>query len=316
MHKCLKQYFSLLIACFCFFTSVVFAESENYLKKVELIVSDSQNQIVLIFDKTYQGTVSPHFDSGIIQVGFPNTEFDTVENIRVNNGFLRNIYFSKENQKTIMQVLFADSTYKAIGQISYTFEQNKIFFNISKTKEKFEEQETGELEESLKKELLPSSKLDKAYSSQDLSTVNIVKMLLTLLLVLALIYSFLWFYKKFFVSRINLKKGRYNISVSSAFHISPKQKIIILEINEKAYACGVTQDNITVISKVSDSSFSQFITGYSVEGVSSIDFSALKEQFETYKSKKQEVSHKVKQDKPLKFADELLTKVKQLKPID
>ena len=53
-----------------------------------------------------------------------------------------------------------------------------------------------------------------------------------------------------------------------------------------------------------------------MDGVAAIDFSELKEQFEQYKSKKNKIEKEVKPGKQVKFADELMAKVKRLNPID
>lgn len=312
MLKRLCLYLGFIFSCLYFTSSLLFANTSNLLQKIELSSTESQNQIILTFEDLYKGTISLYFDSGIIQAGFPATHFKANLDKRVNNTFIRTISFTKENRKMLMQILFADSTYRAERRISHQIDKNKIFITINKKKEIADE---GELD-NLKLDLLPEKKDKKLYQPSNFSTLNLVKMLLALLLILIFIYSFLWFYKKFIVSKINLKKGKYAIKLSSSFHISPKQKIVILEINDKAYACGVTQDNITVISKVSDESFSQFISNYSVDGVASINFSDLKEQFEQYKSKKKKIDNTVKPSTQAKFSDELLAKVRRLNPID
>lgn len=305
-------YLTFVYTFFFLASSLVFAESPNLLQKVKLSSTENQNKIILTFQGQYRGTVSLYFDSGLIRIGFPGTRFEKGLNKRVNNTFIRTLSFTQENRKMLMQILFANAKFRAERKISYQIEKNKIYISINKREEIKDESAVS----ALKADLLPESKIEKVYKPSDFSTLNLVKMLLALLLILLFIYSFLWVYKKFIVSKINLKKGKYAIKLSSSFHISPKQKIIILEINEKAYACGVTQDNITVISKVSDESFSRFISDYPVNGVASIDFAALKDQFENYKTQKCPVEEASSAKSQVRFANELLEKVKRLNPID
>lgn len=261
--------------------------------------------------------ISPHFDPGQIRLTIPQSEFTAeIENRYINDRFIKATKFYKEGKNSILEIHFSDSKFEAVGQVRTQIEKNNLNIYIDKTPHatsKIYQEEVFTPPQSNDVESQPfASNSDDLFDSTDL-TVNIVKMLLALSGLLIVLYFVLWVYNRFFVAKFNVKRGDHRIKLVSSYHISPKQKIIILAINDKTFACGVTSNNISVISEISDNTFDKFISQFEYNREDTIDFSKLRAQYLASKqSKRQNDSPASK----LSFSSELLKRVKRLKPID
>ena len=142
-------------------------------------------------------------------------------------------------------------------------------------------------------------------------------MLLALFAILLLFYLILWVYNRYFVSKFSFKKGDYSIKVSASYHLSPKQKILVIEVNDAAYVCGVTPQNISVMSQVTDNAFVDFLANYTPPKRKRVDFFELRAQYLESK-KRQQLNQAASETKKPEdnFASEFVNRVKKLRPID
>jgi flagellar biosynthetic protein FliO len=81
---------------------------------------------------------------------------------------------------------------------------------------------------------------------------TMLTLVLSLLFVLFLIYLIAFIYKRFFSSRFTSMQGNVSIRQVSSHHVGPKQKIIVFEMNERKFACGVTPTSINLIAELHD----------------------------------------------------------------
>ncbi|MCP4750577.1 MAG: FliO/MopB family protein [Proteobacteria bacterium] len=257
----------------------------------------------------------------MIRIIFPFTDFDPVLGFRsINDRFVQAIRLEKEGKSSILEIQFADPGFQAIGLINYRAEKQILHVFIDKDREsaqtsKDDSERSSLIQTSDKEEEPQQQNAFQAadYFSSTNITTNIIKMLLALFVLLLFFYVLLWLYNKFFVAKFSFSKGKYSIRVSSSYHISPKQKIIILEINKLAFACGVTSNNINLISKVSDDSFLNYLTSFNPDK-NKVDFFELRTQYLEGRRRQQEAQESKTTD--TKFATELIDKVKSLKPLD
>jgi len=129
-------------------------------------------------------------------------------------------------------------------------------------------------------------------------------------------YAMLWVYKRFFMSRFRYNTSRYDIKIISSFHIGPKQKILIMQIDGSVLAVGVTQNGINVISKITDNSFSEFLSLQKTGEEDEVDFAELRQGYKNYKySMMEKEVHEESEPSKHGFADELLNRIKKMKPI-
>ena len=90
---------------------------------------------------------------------------------------------------------------------------------------------------------------------------TMVTLVLSLLLVLLLIYLLAMLYNRFLSGHFPTLKSGQKIKVVSTYHIAPKQKVMVIQINEQFFACGVTPTSINLISELKDSGDQSFLAG-------------------------------------------------------
>lgn len=305
-----------------FFVPLIFplsAESAapaNHIETISIRSEEDIEKILIQFKKPFKAAISQHFDEGYVNIILPETDYDKEQEIlHVNDRFLRIVRLYKEGRNTILEVQFADPQFKAIGKVSSLSSGSVLTILLKKTGT-FKEEPAEEVV-SFEKKAANEDNLPIPFSgglSDDANlTVNIVKMLLAVTAILVFFYGVLWVYKKFFVSRFGFKKGDHRIRLLNSFHLSPKQKIVILEVDRTTFACGVTPDNISLIAEVTDPSFYTYLNQIQSTRDGVADFSKIRTQYLESKVAKENDSSSNR--KP-HFASELLNKVKNLKPID
>lgn len=64
------------------------------------------------------------------------------------------------------------------------------------------------------------------------------------------LYLVLFIYRRFFGSRFSRLGGDYPIRLVSSFHIGPRQRVVVLDINGEKVACGVTASQISFLTRL------------------------------------------------------------------
>ncbi len=310
----------LLLAILAFFPSLNFLSATTqdirHISNISVISNLSQDIIQLSFDRSFEAPPSLDFENGTIRMILPNTGFSPGAKYKnVNNRFIRAIHLDKEGKNTILEVLFANPDFQATGLINYASEGNTFNIYIDKLKKSGKDDEEGNILDVDNEKDFQQNMFSGDYFKGENITVNIIKMLLALFVLLLILYSFLWVYNRFFVSKFSFNKGKHNIRVTSSYHISPKQKIIIVEVNNMAFACGISTNGISLISKVVDNSFTDYLSKLDFTANTDIDFSSLRVQYLESKRVKQ-IAKEQKATSKRSFSAELINKVKNLKPID
>jgi len=291
--------------------------------KLTASTETSREKIEILFSAPFEENVSFIFVPGFLKVIFPHTQFKSkLAKHRINNQFIHKIRLIKEGSNTIVEIQFADSQFEPIGQINNIRNKEQFILVIDRQKKILD------INQSDASDIEPETKIDtqniwddfqteSAPFSDDFGTNSIIKMLLVLFILLLCFYALLWFYKRFFMSRFRYNSSRYDIKIISSFHIGPKQRILIMQIDGSVLAVGVTQNSINVISKVTDNSFSDFLSIRQTDTQSDIDFAELRQEYRNYKNSsiEKEVQDETTPSK-LGFADELLNRIKKMKPID
>jgi len=90
-------------------------------------------------------------------------------------------------------------------------------------------------------------------------TVTMLTLVLSLLFVLLLIYLIAYLYNRFFSGRFPSIQGAIRIKQVSSFHVGPKQKVIIFDMNNRKFACGVTPSTINLIAELEDETDQSFL---------------------------------------------------------
>ena len=64
------------------------------------------------------------------------------------------------------------------------------------------------------------------------------------------LYLVMFVYNRFVAVRLNRKNTTHNVRQLASFHIGPKQRIVVLDINGDVLACGVTPSQITFLTRL------------------------------------------------------------------
>ncbi len=95
-------------------------------------------------------------------------------------------------------------------------------------------------------------------ATEDWAT-TMLTLVLSLLFVLLLIYLIAYLYNRFFSGRFPSMQGSVRIKQVSSFHVGPKQKVVILDMNNRKFACGVTPSSINLIAELQDETDQSFL---------------------------------------------------------
>ena len=108
-----------------------------------------------------------------------------------------------------------------------------------------------------------SAEPDVVESPIDDWVMTMVTLVLSLLAILLLLYLLLYFYNKVLGGRLPTLQGKFNIRTVSAFHLGPKQKIVVLSVNDQYFACGVTPHQINFLTELRDQNDQSFLSNVS-----------------------------------------------------
>ena len=97
-------------------------------------------------------------------------------------------------------------------------------------------------------------------------SVTMLTLVLSLLFVLLLIFLIAYLYNRFFSGRFPSIQGAIRIKQVSSFHVGPKQKVIILDMNNRKFACGVTPSSINLISELEGDTDQSFLHVINTDG--------------------------------------------------
>jgi len=297
--------------------------------QVDVSESKDHQVIALQLSKDYEQSITYLYDPGVFSAILPKTKVGPkVKNIRVNNQFLDQIRLRSENNRTILEIRFADHAFSGVGKVTHLAEFDQLSFKVYPKKP--DPSAINGVRKTVKSTAVGSAvtgtnpigsqpeekenPLEIGDLAPSIDNYDLIQMLVVLAIVLALIYSMLWAYNRYFVKKLNFRKGPYQIRVASTFHLGPKQKVVVLEINEMAFACSVSQQQISVIAQVDKGDFEQFMGSRGPIAQDSVDFASLRDEYR--ESRSRETPEPSPEEPKVSFATELLDKVKRLKPID
>ena len=93
-----------------------------------------------------------------------------------------------------------------------------------------------------------------------------VIMMIALALIVAVLYGVAIVYNRYFRNRLTGAGGPYACNQLAAYHIGPRQKVVVLEINGEIMACGVTPHQITLLTKLQNRAAKQTVQAKTPKG--------------------------------------------------
>ena len=259
------------------------------LKKIEVNSNDESNHVRLEFDGEYSGDPLINFESGSISFRFDSVRTSpTLPSLidTKSHSIIKAVRAIQVPETDIvhLDILLKSSGYKTEFPI-ITRSGNNIYLGLNGNLASIAplsstETLTREAEERVNNDQSLSSKIS-ANSNDDALlknagdylplanedwTVTMLTLVLSLLFVLLLIYLIAYLYNRFFSGRFPSIQGAIRIKQVSSFHVGPKQKVIILDLNNRKFACGVTPSSINLIAELEDETDQSFLHVINTDG--------------------------------------------------
>lgn len=107
--------------------------------------------------------------------------------------------------------------------------------------------------------------------------------ILSLLFIFFLMFLVLFFYNRFMTGKLSGQKRHGTIKVLNTFHIGAKQKVVVIQAQNKVFACGVTPSSITFLSDLSSPTEQNFMDQMTFKN-GKVDFDATKAKIDFMKT--------------------------------
>ena len=252
------------------------------LKNIEVNSNDESKHVRLEFDGEFTGEPLINFESGSISFRFDSVRTSpTLPSLidTKSHSFIKAVRAVQvpETDVVHLDILLKSSGYKSEYPV-ITRSGNNIYLGLNGNLASMPplsstEILTKEAEERVNNDQSLSSNFS-ANSTDDADlnyangflpvatedwTVTMLTLVLSLLFVLLLIYLTAYLYNRFFSGRFPSIQGAIRIKQVSSFHVGPKQKVIIFDMNNRKFACGVTPSTINLIAELEDETDQSFL---------------------------------------------------------
>ena len=252
------------------------------LKNIEVNSNDESKHVRLEFDGEFTGEPLINFESGSISFRFDSVRTSpTLPSLidTKSHSFIKAVRAVQvpETDVVHLDILLKSSGYKSEYPV-ITRSGNNIYLGLNGNLASMPplsstEILTKEAEERVNNDQSLSSNFSANYTDDvALSnandflpiatedwTVTMLTLVLSLLFVLLLIYLIAYLYNRFFSGRFPSIQGAIRIKQVSSFHVGPKQKVIIFDMNNRKFACGVTPSTINLIAELEDETDQSFL---------------------------------------------------------
>ncbi|MDG1177935.1 MAG: flagellar biosynthetic protein FliO [SAR324 cluster bacterium] len=258
------------------------ASEVRTLKNIEVISLENSSQLRLEFDGEFSGDPLINFESGSMSLRLDSAKLDSslaLLTIAKADYFIKAVRAVQlPNTNFVHLDILPSSSRVTLGHPEINHAGNsllvilpgKISANpaLSNT-----EVLTDEIGQRVKADSsFPSTftKVTTADSSSDLAgdifpmpaqdwVETILTLVFALLFVLLLIYLIAYIYNRFFSGRFSAMQGNIRIRQVSSYHVGPKQKIVVFDMNGRLFACGITPTSINLIAELHDETDQEFL---------------------------------------------------------
>lgn len=252
------------------------------LKNIEVNSNDESKHVRLEFDGEFTGEPLINFESGSISFRFDSVRTSpTLPSLidTKSHSFIKAVRAVQvpETDVVHLDILLKSSGYKSEYPV-ITRSGNNIYLGLNGNLASMpplssteiltkEAEERVNNDQSLSSNFSANSTDDAALSNANDFlpiatedwTVTMLTLVLSLLFVLLLIYLIAYLYNRFFSGRFPSIQGAIRIKQVSSFHVGPKQKVIIFDMNNRKFACGVTPSTINLIAELEDETDQSFL---------------------------------------------------------
>ena len=271
-----------LLLLYCGFP--LFAQQVLTLKSIDVQSLERVESIRLGFDQPYEDTPLINFEPGSLNLRFDSLTIDPVLPsllLPESNRMIKAVRaFQTPNTQMVQLDIILQSSRLLLEHPEIVVDGSNMILNLqlnllnassvrANTNQLMEEigekiRSDAEFPSTFTKEEPPQPKLsaeDFLFQPDRDWVATMVTLVLSLLLVLLLIYLLAMLYNRFLSGHFPALKSGQKIKVVSTYHIAPKQKVMVIQINEQFFACGVTPTSINLISELKDSGDQSFLAG-------------------------------------------------------
>lgn len=319
-----STFFLLLTFLFGASLHAIEAKDQKILTGIKVFPSQEKDLIRIHFDRIFDEIPTTQFEKGIFKLSLNNTDFPKKFNlIRVNDGFIRNVRVIRNYHSAIVEIAFAQDDLDVQGRVDIRNHEQSLTLEISRKpvaihySEKIgslfgikgnDTVENGD-------KTSPSTAISDSEKFTDGYWGILLQMLTALTLVILMIYLLFWLYRKILGDKFRPAKEKYKVKVASVHPLTPKHKMLMVEVNDKAFACAVSPHNINLISKVSTRE--NEIAALSENNAEKLNYGVIRAEYQKSLELKNGENQFQPPKKPLpKFGRELLKRVKELRRID
>jgi flagellar biosynthetic protein FliO len=260
----------------------VTASEIRTLQKIEVISLEDSSQLRLEFDGEFSRDPLINFESGSMSLSLESAQTDSalpLLTVPKEDSYIKAVHAVQVSNTNIVRldilprssrVVLGHPAINHAGNILLVLLPGKVAANpvLSNT-----EVLTDEIGQRVKSDpSFPStfSKVATADSSSEKSekllpmpaqdwVETIMTLVFALLFVLLLIYLIAYIYNRFFSGKFSAMQGNIRIRQISSYHVGPKQKIVVFDMNGRLFACGVTATSINLIAELNDEADQEFL---------------------------------------------------------
>ncbi len=268
---------------------VTLANEPNILREVQVTTSETTEQIEILFEQDVESAPIIDFDRGLMYLRLVSVTLDTPARQFVFPETSKVVKLIRANQNatsTQLEVILHASHLSLENKLDVSWDGPRLLLTIDRSKLNASPNESApanELAEEVQQRLQENEQLTEILPAEEPKSIDysdtlpstfeqpeeswittILTLLLSLLLIFGVLYLLLYFYNKVLSGRFPALQGKFSVKTVATFHLGPKQRIVVLEVNEQYFACGVTPSNISFLMELADKEDQSFLGQVSV----------------------------------------------------
>ncbi len=269
-----------MLACLIIALGGGLAQAQSFprmLEDIKVLAGDGRETIQFQFSRPYEGEPLEEYAKGSFSLNFSSTGTNPpVRNLRVGDSkFIREIKIVQNKFSTTARFTLADPKASVKGLLEFSRDGNLLRVTRIPSVGAAgggREQARELLVEMTDKiagkgaagtqpggtgsgDVAPLAKTEDAAGAPlgnfpGMGWLPVVIMALSLTAIVGALYLTLFLYNRFIAGRLGRTGGSQSIRQVASFHIGPKQRIVILDINGELLACGVTPTQISFLTRL------------------------------------------------------------------
>lgn len=288
--------------------SFVFAQTSqtHLLKDLQIKSFDQTERIILIFQKEFSDSPIIDFDPGLVYIRLNSTYTNNParEFAPTKNSLIDKIYVNRNTNSVDLRIALQSRTLSLENRIKVTMDRTHLIIDLDRQESAVSRQRPSEkttvgeqfaheigqrlretsgdqLSNTLGTTPLLETNQETPFNLNEPSIapkpdswmMTLLTLIFSLLGILLFLMILLYLYNKLLSGRFPTIQGKFKIKVASTFHIGPRQKVIVLDVNGQHFACGVTSNSINFLTEINDKNDQSFLENVTSTG-DKINFNA------------------------------------------